>query len=97
AEALDHMLRRRGVVRVVAAIPAPRGEPLERLVDARNPGSFRSAGVAHEAACEQLGKALVEGARQLLDESRLTHIDVNHREVAVEPQARRGERAAVPR
>ena len=32
------MLRHRGIVRVAAAIPAPRGEPPERLVNARDPG-----------------------------------------------------------
>ena len=72
AEAFDQMLRHRRIVRVAAAIPAPRGEPPERLLDARDPGFLGAAGVAHQAVREQLGEALVEGARQRLDESRVS-------------------------
>ena len=87
-EAFDLMFRYRGIVRITAAIPAPRGEPPERLVNARNPGFLGPAGVAHEAVHEQLGEFLVEGARQGVDEGRVFHVDVDHREVAVELQAR---------
>src|SRR6516162_11164623 len=52
AKALDQMLHRRGIVRIVAAVPAPRCEPPERLVDARDPGFLDAAGVAHEAVLE---------------------------------------------
>ena len=52
--------------------------------------------MADEAARKQLGEALGEGARQLLDEGRLAHIDIEHREIAVELQACRFQRAAIP-
>ncbi len=84
------MLRHRGIVRIAAAIPAPRGEPPERLVNARDPGFLGPAGVAHEAVHEQLGESLVECARQGVDETRVFHVDVDHRQIAVELQARRG-------
>ena len=96
-EAFDQMLRHRRIVRIAAAIPAPRGEPPKRLVDARDPGFLDAAGVAHQAVREQLGEALVEGVRQRFDESRLADVDIDHGEIAVELQARRGQRAAVPR
>ena len=96
-EAFDHVLRHRGIVRITAAIPAPRGEPPERLVNARNPRFLGPAGVAHEAAGEELGEALVERARQGVDETSVFHVDVDHREIAVKFHARRGQRAAVPR
>src|SRR5262249_62130772 len=52
AKTFDHMFRHRGVVRIAAAIPAPRGEPPKRLVDARDPRFLGPAGVTHEAVPE---------------------------------------------
>ena len=95
AEAFDHLLR--VAVRVIAAMPAPRRQPGEGLVDAGDPRLLGAAGVAHQAAREQLGETLVQGLRQRLDEGRLDDVDVDHREVAVDSQARRGQEAAVPR
>jgi hypothetical protein len=49
AETLHMMLWHCGVVRIAAAIPAPRGEPHERLIDARDPGFLGPAGVTYKA------------------------------------------------
>jgi len=70
--------------------------PHKGYIDARDPGFLRSAGVAHQSVREQLRKALVECARQGVDEIHLAHVDIDHREVAVDLQAGRGQRAAVP-
>src|SRR5262249_42158024 len=51
-EAFNHVLRHLRIVWIIAAIPTPRREPPERLIDARDPGFLHSAGVAHEAARE---------------------------------------------
>src|SRR5262249_12302047 len=96
AEALNQMLRYGRVVWVVATIPAPRSNPLKRRVDTCDPSLLRSAGVAYEAVFEQRREALAERVCQGLDELRVRNIDIDHREVAVELQARRGERAAIP-
>ena len=96
AEALDHVLGRRGIVRITAAIPAPRGDPLEWRANARDPGFLGPAGMAHQATREQLGEALVEGARQGVDETGVFHVNVDHCQIAVELQARCEQRAAVP-
>jgi hypothetical protein len=40
--------------------------------------------VAHEATGEQLGEARVERARQGVDEPGVSHVDVDHRQIAVE-------------
>src|SRR5262245_19162345 len=87
AEALNKMLRHRGVVGVAAAVPTARGKPPEWLVDAGNPRLLGAAGVAHEAVHKQFWKTAIEGARQCLDHGGLAHVDVDHREIAVEPQA----------
>jgi len=46
------MLGYGGVIRIAAAIPAPRSEPSKWLVDACDPGFLRPAGVAYETALE---------------------------------------------
>ena len=71
--------------------------PPEWLVDSRDPGLLRPTGVAHEAAGEQLREALAEGVGQGVDEAGVGHVDIDHGEIAVDPQAGRGESAAVPR
>src|SRR5262249_57378438 len=52
AKTLDLMLRRCGIVRIAAAVPAPRGEAPKRLLDAGDPGFLGAARVAHDAARE---------------------------------------------
>src|SRR4051794_9621504 len=95
-EALDLVFRHVRIIRVAAAVPTPRGKPPERLVNARDPGFLRSPGVAHQAAREQLREFCIERGRQRFDQGRLAHIAVEYREVAVELQACREQRAAVP-
>src|SRR6516162_11474083 len=51
-EALDQVLHHRRVVRIAAAVPAPRCEPPKWLIDARDPGFLDATGVAHETARE---------------------------------------------
>ena len=65
AEAFDHLLR--VAVRIAAAMPAPRRQPGEGLVDAGDPRLLGAAGVAHQAAREQLGETLVQRLRQRLE------------------------------